>query len=172
MNRFQRERRFWLKNAALVAGAGATSTLAGLSALDAMAQDTADYRALVCVFLYGGNDSLNMFVPRSADQYELYASARRNLAVSKESLIGVSPTASDGSQYGFHPSVPEVASLFNSGKLAVVGNVGPLIVPTTRDDYQANRVALPPRLFSHNDQQNFWQSLQSAPPNPRVGRGG
>lgn len=166
MNRYQRERRFWLKNAALAAGAGATSTLAGLSAVDAMAQDSPDYRALVCVFLYGGNDSLNMFVPRSDDQYELYASARRNLAVSKESLIGVSPTASDGSQYGFHPSVPEMASLFNNGKLAVVGNVGPLIVPTTRDDYQANRVALPPRLFSHNDQQNFWQSLQSAAPQP------
>ncbi len=166
MNRFQRERRFWLKKASLLAGAGATSTFTGLSAIDAFAQDQDDYRALVCVFLYGGNDSFNMFVPRSNEPYELYAQARRNLAVPQSSLIGVSPTASDGSQYGFHPAAPELADLFNGGKLAVVGNVGPLVVPTSREDYQANRVPLPPRLFSHNDQQDFWQSLQSAAPQP------
>lgn len=166
MNRFQRERRFWLKKASLIAGAGATSTFSGLSAIDAFAQDQGDYRALVCVFLYGGNDSFNMFVPRTSEPYNLYAQARRNLAVSKDSLISVSPNASDGAQYGFHPSTPELANLFNNGKLAVVGNVGPLVVPTSREDYQANRVPLPPRLFSHNDQQDFWQSLQSAAPQP------
>jgi len=166
MNRFQRERRFWLKKASLIAGAGATSTFSGLSAIDAFAQEQGDYRALVCVFLYGGNDSFNMFVPRTSEPYNLYAQARRNLAVSKDSLIGVSPNASDGAQYGFHPSAPELADLFNKGKLAVVGNVGPLVVPTSREDYQSKRVPLPPRLFSHNDQQDFWQSLQSAAPQP------
>ena len=162
----QRERRYWLKKAALISGAGATSTFTGLSAIDAFAQGQDDYRALVCVFLYGGNDSFNMFVPRSDEPYNLYAQARRNLAVSNDQLIGVSPTASDGAQYGFHPAAPELADLFNSGKLAVVGNVGPLVVPTSREDYQSKRVPLPPRLFSHNDQQDFWQSLQSAAPQP------
>ena len=166
MNRYQRERRFWLKKASLVAGAGAVSTFSGLSAINALAQDQDDYRALVCVFLFGGNDSFNLFVPRTQEPYNLYARARRNLAVSRDSLLAVSPTASDGAQYGFHPSAPEMANLFNSGKLAVVGNVGPLVVPTSRDDYQSNRVPLPPRLFSHNDQQDFWHSLQSAAPQP------
>jgi len=164
MNKFQRERRIWLKKASMLTSVGAASTITGLSAINAMAQDSGDYRALVCVFLYGGNDSFNMFVPRSDDQYAAYSASRRNLAIGRNNLINVGVSGSDGSQYGFHPALPEVAKLFNGGKLAVVGNVGPLVVPTSRDDFQAKRVPLPPRLFSHNDQQDFWQSLQSATP--------
>ncbi len=161
MNQFDRERRRWLKRASLLTTVGAASTFTGLRAMNALAQDQADYRALVCIFLYGGNDSFNMFVPRSDDQYAQYAQSRRNLALDRNNLISVSPT-SDGAQYGFHPALPEVADLFNRGKLGVVGNVGPLIVPTTREQYRTNKVPLPPRLFSHNDQQDFWQSLQFA----------
>jgi len=76
MNRMQRERRYWLKKASLLVSAGAASTFTGLSAIDAFAQEQDDYRALVCVFLFGGNDSFNMFVPRTGEPYNLYSQAR------------------------------------------------------------------------------------------------
>ena len=141
------------------AGLGAYSTLGGLNLVNALAQDN-DYKALVCVFLFGGNDSFNMFVPSEENAYNNYAEARRNLAVPRGSLLPVDAVASDGLRYGFHPSMPEVRDLFQQGNATVVANVGPLLVPTTRDDFLANRVPLPPRLFSHNDQQDFWQSLE------------
>lgn len=77
--------------ATALAGAGAYSTLSGLNLMNAMAQDGGDYRALVCVFLFGGNDSFNMFVPTDRNPYEAYRDARRNLAVSRESLLPVNP---------------------------------------------------------------------------------
>ncbi len=166
MNSKQRERRYWLKKAALMAGTGAAATYNSLYAINAIAQQSDDYRALVCIFLYGGNDSFNMFVPRTEEFYNQYAFARRNLAVEKSQLIAVDPKATDGAQYGFHPSASDLASVFSAGKLAVVGNVGPLIVPTSRDQYKNRSVPLPPHLFSHNDQQDFWQSLQTAAPSP------
>ncbi len=141
------------------AGIGAYSTLGGLNLVNALAQDT-QYKALVCVFLFGGNDSFNMFVPTDEGAYNDYAEARRNLAVPRGSLLPVDAVASDGLRYGFHPSMPEMRDLFQQGKATVVSNVGPLLVPTSRDDFLANRVPLPPRLFSHNDQQDFWQSLE------------
>ena len=141
------------------AGIGAYSTLGGLNLVNALAQDN-DYKALVCIFLFGGNDSFNMFVPTEQNAYDAYAEARRNLAVPRNSLLPVDAVASDGLRYGFHPSMPDVRDLFQQGKATVVSNVGPLLVPTSRDDFMANRVPLPPRLFSHNDQQDFWQSLE------------
>ncbi len=141
------------------AGLGAYSTLGGLNLVNALANDS-DYKALVCVFLFGGNDSFNMFVPTEENGYNDYAEARRNLAVPRGSLLPVDAVASDGQRYGFHPSMPEVRDLFQQGTATVVSNVGPLLVPTSRDDFLANRVPLPPRLFSHNDQQDFWQSLE------------
>ncbi len=146
--------------AGLLAGSGGAAVLNSLNITNALAQQGGEYRALVCLFLYGGNDSFNMFVPRSPDQYTAYREARRNLAVDSGQLLGVNAVGSDGSQYGFHPSMPDVRNLFNNGKVAVLGNVGPLIVPTSRDDFVQSRVPLPPRLFSHNDQQDFWQSLK------------
>jgi len=146
--------------AGLLAGSGGAAVLNSLNITNALAQQGGEYRALVCLFLYGGNDSFNMFVPRSPDQYTAYREARRNLAVDSGQLLGVNAVGSDGSQYGFHPSMPDVRNLFNNGKVAVLGNVRPLIVPTSRDDFVQSRVPLPPRLFSHNDQQDFWQSLK------------
>ena len=119
-----------------------------------------DYKALVCVFLVGGNDSWNMVVPTSATEYATYASTRQNMAIAQASLLPISPLVSDGATYGFHPSMPGAAALFNQGQLAVVANLGPLITPTTKAQYQAQSVPLPPQLFSHLDQQNQWHSLQ------------
>ena len=156
-------RRDFLKQslAGLISTAGAGSVLTGLSLTNALAQSSGDYKALVCIFLYGGNDSFNMFLPSDTDQYSVYQESRRNLAVGREQLLAVNPIASDGSRYGFHPSMTAVKSLFDQGKVAVVGNVGPLIVPTSRADYRQSRVPIPARLFSHNDQQQFWQTLES-----------
>jgi uncharacterized protein (DUF1501 family) len=123
----------------------------------------ADYKALVCVFLFGGNDSWNMVVPRSAAEYQAYQLARQNLAVEQGSLLPINPITAltGGAQLGLHPSMPEIAALFEQdGACAVVANVGPLITQTSLAQYQARSVSLPPQLFSHNDQQDQWQSLR------------
>jgi uncharacterized protein (DUF1501 family) len=115
----------------------------------------ADYKALVCVFLFGGNDSFNMVVPSSAAEYAAYAAARQNLAIPQSSLLPV------GALHGLHPSMSEVATLFGQDEAcAIVANVGPLIEPTTKAQYQSRSVHLPPQLFSHNDQQDQWHALK------------
>jgi len=119
-----------------------------------------DYRALVCLFLFGGNDSFNMLVPRSAAEYNAYAASRQNLAIAQDQLVAIAPTISDGAEYGVHPSMPELRDLFEGGSAAFVANVGPLIEPTTKAQYQARSVSLPPQLFSHNDQQDQWHGLR------------
>lgn len=119
-----------------------------------------DYRALVCVFLLGGNDSFNMLVPRSAAEYAVYARSRQNLAVNAASLLPVTALNPDGAQYGFHPRMPEVAQLFEAGRLGVVANIGPLVQPVTRAEVLAGGPVVPPQLFSHNDQQEQWQTLK------------
>ena len=156
-------RRRFLRNAA--GGGIATScllgTLGSLAATSALADTTGDYRALVCVFLLGGNDSFNMVVPGSTTEYNEYAAARQNLAIAQSDLLPVNPLVSDGADYGLHPSMPEIQTLFNNGELAIAANVGALVTPTTRNDYINGAVPLPPNLFSHNSQQNFWQSVQA-----------
>ena len=119
-----------------------------------------DYRALVCVFLFGGNDSFNMLVPRSNAEYGVYADARQNLAVAQGDLLAINPLVGDGVDYGLHPSMPGLQTLFESGAAAFMANVGPLIEPATKDQLLAGSVQLPPQLFSHNDQQDQWQSLK------------
>jgi uncharacterized protein (DUF1501 family) len=119
-----------------------------------------DYRALVCIFLLGGNDSFNLLVPRSNAEYNVYAASRQNLAIAQADLLPINPLTSDGAQYGLHPATSGLQSLFESGGLAFVSNVGPLIEPTTRDQFFNKSVLLPPQLFSHNDQQDQWQSLK------------
>lgn len=143
---------------------GSSSALATLSQLQlahAQTQSSSDYKALVCVFLFGGNDAFNMVVPRSDSAYNSYADARRELAIAQELLLPVSSTQGNGVDYGLHPGLSDLAGLYGQNKLAVLGNVGALIEPTSKIAYQNKSVALPPQLFSHNDQQNFTQSLQS-----------
>lgn len=149
-------RDFRLINSALAQGPGA----GGFS----------DYKALVCIFLNGGNDSNNMIVPRGP-AHANYAAIRQNLTIPESSLVPLTPENNDGNEYGFHPLCPELADLFHAGKLATVFNVGPLLEPTNRVQYQKKLVALPPQLFSHSDQVTHWQtSLPDQP--PRTGWGG
>jgi uncharacterized protein (DUF1501 family) len=117
-----------------------------------------DYRALVCVFLFGGNDSWSMVVPRSSAEYDVYAASRRNLAIARDTLRPIAPVG--GGDFGMHPSMPGLAELFESGHCAVVPNVGPLIEPLTREQYFGKSRQFPPQLFSHNDQQTQWHTLR------------
>ena len=123
-----------------------------------------DYRALVCVFLFGGNDSYNMLVPRSNAEYDVYATSRQNLAIAQQDLLPVSPPGQGGVLYGVHPSMGGFQNLFETGSAAIVTNVGPLIEPTTKDDFFSGTATLPPQLFSHNDQQDQWTSLRGNVP--------
>ena len=123
-----------------------------------------DYKALVCLFLAGGNDSWNMLVPTSNAQYDDYNNSRggsgnNGLAIERSELLPVSGST-DGVNYGFHPSMPEMQALYNSGQCAAVANVGPLIEPTTMQQYRDRSVELPPQLFSHSDQVGQWQKLR------------
>jgi uncharacterized protein (DUF1501 family) len=127
-------------------------------------QGATDYKALVCVFLNGGNDGNNMFI--SLDQYngpagslvEGYSNVRSaaGLAIAQASLLPVSPAS--GGSYGFHPNMPEMQNLFNQGKLAVLCNNGPLVEPLTRTTYQNNTGKKPLQLFSHSDQVGLFQT--------------
>ncbi|MDN4501109.1 DUF1501 domain-containing protein [Alteromonadaceae bacterium BrNp21-10] len=145
---------------------GSASLSAGLTQFNLVHAQTAaanDYKALVCIFLFGGNDSFNMLIPRSNGDYETYASTRLDLAVPKEQLLPLNPlTHSNGVDYGFNPVMTAAKTLFDNQKLAVMGNVGALVEPVSQISYQAKSIALPPQLFSHNDQQTFMQSLQSS----------
>ncbi len=123
-----------------------------------------DYRALVCVFLFGGNDSFNMLVPNTVAEYNAYAASRQNLAILQNDLLPITPASSSGPDFGLHPSMGAVQGLFQSGEAAFVTNVGPLIQPTTRDEIINESAVLPPQLFSHNDQQDQWTSLRGNVP--------
>ena len=147
-------RRFLRASGALSAGA-LFPTLATW-APTALAQ-AADYRALVCVFLYGGNDSNNMVVPY--DDYASYAAGRSSAtgaALGRDELVSILPTGLP--RYGLHPNLSSLAPLFTQGKMAVVANVGTLTAPLTRASYLAGATH-PRNLFSHSDQQSTWQGL-------------
>jgi len=123
---------------------------------------SAEYRALVCVFLLGGNDSFNMVVPLSDAEYAEYSRARQDLALGRTELLPLQPLTRDlgGARYGLHPAMPELEALFNKGEVcAVIANVGPLMQPTTKAAYLDGSADLPPQLFSHVDQQNQWHCL-------------
>lgn len=119
-----------------------------------------DYKALVCVFMFGGNDSFNMLVPRSDAEYNVYANSRQNLAVDQNLLLPITPVTGDGVDYGLHFSMGGIKDLFDTGRVAFINNMGPLVEPTTKDQFFNQSVRLPPQLFSHNDQQDQWFSLK------------
>jgi uncharacterized protein (DUF1501 family) len=123
-----------------------------------------DYKALVCVFLFGGNDSYNMLVPNTTAEYNAYAASRQNLALLQEDLLPIAPASSPGADFGLHPAMGGIQGLFADGRAAFVTNVGPLVAPTTKDQYFNKSVTLPPQLFSHNDQQDQWASLRGNVP--------
>ena len=144
-----------------VGSAALFSTLLTLRLANSLAAQTVpvndDYRALVCLFLAGGNDSFNMLVPTTSGEYEAYAQARGNLALARNTLLQITPGNLGGRTLGIHPSMTEVKDLFSSGRLAFVSNVGSLVRPMSLVDYRANRY-LPVSLYSHSDQIQQWQT--------------
>ncbi|MCP3734158.1 DUF1501 domain-containing protein [Sphingomonas sp. RP10(2022)] len=169
-------RRAFLKRSAALGVAGvATPFVTSLAAIGEAAAATAtDYKALVCVFLYGGNDYANTVAAYDAESYAKYLAARSNIALTRESLAAtvLNPTAglAGGRQYALAPTMGSLLPLFDQGRLAVALNVGTLVQPTTKAQYQANSVKLPPKLFSHNDQQSYFQA--SNPEGATSGWGG
>jgi uncharacterized protein (DUF1501 family) len=137
-----------------------TSALGRLNLIHALATgQSSGYQALVCIFLFGGNDSNNLIVPNDTPGYQNYANIRANLALPQNSLLPII-AKTDNIPYGLHPNFPGLQALFNSGQLALVANVGTLSQPVTRSQYQQGSVALPVNLFSHSDQQGQWQTAQ------------
>src|SRR5882672_10710696 len=140
-----------------------------------------DYRALVCVFLAGGNDSNNLIIPTNSAEYSNYATIRTpvlaipNADGGPATAQALNPLSSDGHSYGLNPAAVELANMFNTddpananylGKVAALFNVGNLVYPMTKAQYSANSIARPPQLFSHSDQVTQWQtSIADQPPN-------
>jgi uncharacterized protein (DUF1501 family) len=163
-------RRQFIRQAACAAlgTAALTSAIRDLRFMNAaVAQSNAqDYKALVCIFLQGGNDSNNLIIPTIQAEYDNYAAIRTPvLAIPQSSALPISPANSDSHEYGLHPSCPELQTLFGEGKLAVLFNTGTLVYPITRAQYQSGALKRPPQLFSHSDQVTQWQtSIPDQPP--------
>ena len=139
---------------------GVTAAFGHLNLIHAFAANpTTDYRALVCIFLFGGNDSNNMLIPNDSAGYLNYQTLRSNLAIPQNTLLPI--TAKTGNvPYGLHPELTGLQGLFNSGQVAFLANVGTLAQPVTRAQYMAGGPTLPINLFSHSDQQTQWQTAQ------------
>ncbi len=191
-------RRAFLRRAGQLAFTGAAlPTAINLAALGEAAAFNAgnDYKALVCVFLYGGNDYANTIIPYDPTSYAAYHTIRgtdnselqNGIAMARADLTpmllnplaggnpvsALNPTGQSGLQYAMHPSMTGLRDLFNNGKAAVLLNSGPLAKPITKAQYQSSdrtNYPLPPKLFSHNDQQSIWQS--SSPEGSTIGWGG
>jgi uncharacterized protein (DUF1501 family) len=153
-------RRSFIRYASLAA-AGNLLGLKPFGALNALAGAPTDYKALVCIFLYGGNDANNMIVPFDTKGYANYSSIRAGLALPQNTLLPLTPSPN----FALHPSLPEVQALFNSGNAAFVTNVGTLNQPTTRTQYLAGS-SVPTNLFSHPDQQEEWQNAAASGATP------
>jgi uncharacterized protein (DUF1501 family) len=181
-------RRLFLRQAgalSLLTGAGAPLALNLLAAGSAAARTAQDYRAVVCLFMFGGNDAFNMVLPTDAASWAAYT-ATRNLGSNSIALLapGIAPVASasagtparlggvlpirprrpQGRTFALHPLMKSLLPLFGTEtdierRLAIVANVGPLVQPTSKDQYANPAHPRPPRLFSHNDQQSIWQTM-------------
>lgn len=169
-------RRHFLRKAAYASlgGTAMSNTIRDLRLINSAVAQTGltDYKALVCLFMGGGNDSNNWVIPTDSTTFADYTNIRGNLALPQGSTLpiystGTTPyTDAAGHTYGFHPACPELQTLFNEDKLAVLFNVGTLVRPTTRAQYLGNtKFYTPPQLFSHSDQVSQWQtSVPDAPP--------
>ena len=166
-----RSRRDFMKAALSSVGmAGALGALGKFGEMNAFAAG-GDYKALVCIFLAGGNDSHNTVIPITTTQqnYSLYAQGRGPLALPQAGL----PTISNGSDvYGLHPNMPEIAAIYNAGNAAIVANTGMLVKPITQAQYlSGDPTIVPAQLFSHSDQTNQWQTAVPNGAAPAVGVG-
>lgn len=169
-------RRAFLKRSAALGMAGvATPFVTSLAAIgEAAAAVSTDYKALVCIFLYGGNDYANTVAAYDEASYAAYLAARSNIALTRETLAAtvLKPTQAlpEARRYALAPTMASLLPLFDQGKLAVALNVGTLVQPTSKLQFQQNAVRLPPKLFSHNDQQSYFQA--SNPEGATSGWGG
>ena len=151
-----------------VAALSATAAFSRFAFLNSFAQSAPDYKALVCVFLFGGNDGNNTVIPFDNSAYQTYFNARggsASVALAQTSLLPIQPVSSP-TPFALHPRLAELQTLFNSGQAAIVANVGPLVLPLTRTQYLARSAAIPANLFSHSDQQNQWQTAMPTSSSP------
>jgi len=149
-----KQRRYFLKQLAGASMMTALSSLNGMRAALAQSNEVDDYKSLVCVFLFGGNDQWNTLVPNQNAAYERYAQIRGELALPFDSLLALDNDA-------LHPALQQTRQLYNDNKLAFVRNVGNLTAPISQDDYFAGNALIPADLFSHNHQQELWQTNQT-----------
>lgn len=177
-------RRNFLKTLAAAPAAMTVGSMGNMLALaPVQAAEVSDYRALVCVFLFGGMDCHDTVLPYDVDSYDQYTQIRASLMQSyaalpggstrnRSDLLPLQPATAEfgGRQFALPPQLAGIHQLFGEGKAAIVGNVGPLSVPTTRAQFLSNGVDLPARLFSHNDQQSTWMSF--GPEGSQLGWGG
>ena len=177
-------RRSFLKGSSLAFVGAGTGLAANLATFNAFAADTSGYKALVCLFLFGGMDTYDTVLPYDTTNYNSMATIRQSLfsqyagqpggnSRARERLVPLNPlNQSDlgGLEFAFPEQYQPLHDLFASENLAVVGNVGPLIQPLNRDQFRARSVPVPSRLFSHNDQQSTW--MASAPEGAQFGWGG
>jgi uncharacterized protein (DUF1501 family) len=198
-SRLDASRRRFLRTASVISGSVGTAAspfALNLAAMNTASAQAGDYKAIVCLFLYGGNDSSNMVLRTDALSFNEYTRMR---SVAPESIAlkapgtAVVPTAplaspdrlggvraitpkftvsteNNAFTYALHPSMPEVATLFAANRLAILANAGPLVVPLTRAEFVANVKPRPKALGSHNDQQSTWQAL--GPEGVKIGWGG
>ena len=151
-------RRSLIRNASLLA-AGNFLGFKPFGMLNSLAQTTSSYKALVCVFLFGGNDANNTIIPFDTAGYTNYANLRGPLALAQNTLLPLTPTPN----FALNPNLPEIQGLFNSGNAAIVANVGTLIQPVTRTTYLSGAGKnVPTNLFSHPDQQLEWQNASQS----------
>jgi uncharacterized protein (DUF1501 family) len=176
-------RRFLQRASVLGAGTAAAPWLANFAALagasPAFGAQTGGYKALICLFLYGGNDAYNTVLATDKDSWQAYLAARnsepgsialepvgakaikgaRNFNARLGGVLPIHPVNGQGRDFALHPSLGAVVDLFSQKRLAIVANVGPLVQPTTKEAYLSGSAPLPSKLFSHNDQQSNWQSM-------------
>jgi len=188
-------RRLFLRHAGALSALGAAGAplALNLSAVSsAAAQSAADYKALVCIFLFGGNDSINMVLPTDATSFANYTAIRNqapdsiallapgtaanpNAGLGTPARLGgvlpINPANAQGRSFALHPAMGTLQAMFDTDRrLAILPNVGPLILPTTKAQYGQASHPKPASLFSHNDQQNTWQSFK--PEGATTGWGG
>ena len=162
------KRRTFLGHAGALAGSAALGQLGLLSAKAAPAND---YKALVCVFFYGGNDANNMIVPLDTAGYANYATTRSYLALPQAQLLPLA-VSSGTPLYGLHPALPGLQALWAAGDMAIVANVGTLVQSLTKAQYLSTSTIKPESLFSHIDQQHQWQASISSTSSSNSGWGG
>ncbi|MEY4427660.1 MAG: hypothetical protein RLZZ182_349 [Pseudomonadota bacterium] len=160
-------RREWLRQLSALSGLGVAAPFAlNLAAMgEAAAQNATDYKALVCIFLQGGNDAFNTVLATDTRSWNAYTRARQqqpeSLVLPRDQILSLNPARNQGRSFALHPNLTEVQKLFNEHKrLAILANVGTLIEPVpTKGDYERKTRKLPSKLFSHNDQQATWNAL-------------